>query len=69
MPFVRWLKGAIDGFFVLHDGQATFGDGVGVNVAKAHRDFLQLYHLSVDKIPLLKLNPANWEQPFEVLRV
>jgi len=62
------LPDAIEAFFVLSASQAH-GDGVGVNVAQAHRAFLSKYHLTAADVPLLKLTPSNWEEPFSVLEV
>ena len=42
---------------------------VGVNVAKAHRDFAATYQLQLDDVPLLKLSPTSWEAPFSMLEL
>lgn len=61
------LPAAVEAFFVLDEGQARNGDGVGVNVGQAHRNFLQKYGLTAEQVPLLKLEPANWEAPFSFI--
>ena len=55
---------AIEAFFVLEERHATSGDGVGVRVAQAHADFLKAYGLRADDVPLLVLDPSDWESPF-----
>lgn len=62
------LPGAVEAFFVLNEGQA-YGDGVGVNVAEAQQDFVRAYGLIEDEVPLLILDPSDWEEPFKLLRI
>ena len=62
------LPHAIEAFFVLHE-QEAHEDGAGINVAKARQDFLTLYKLPAEDVPLLLLDPANWPEPFTVLSV
>ena len=57
------LPRSIEAFFVLSKAQAR-RDGVGVQVARAHREFLSQYQLSTKDVPLLLMRPWNWEEPF-----
>jgi hypothetical protein len=60
------LPFAIEAFFVLNASHAEL-DGLGVNVSKARRDFIAQYELEPQDVPLLLLDPWNWEEPFSVL--
>ena len=55
--------------FVVLDRDHAFGseDGVGIDVGRAHRNFLHRYKLSEDRVPLLRLDPWNWHSPFQPL--
>ena len=59
------LPNAIEAFFVLQIGQAN-RDGIGVEVHHGHQAFLRKYGLTEDEVPLLKLNPHDWEAPFSL---
>ena len=59
--FNRRLPGAVEAFFYV-GGTSTHGDKVDVNAV--HQRFVRETH-AVD-VPLLRLDPANWETPFEV---
>jgi len=60
------LPRSIEAFFVLNEGQVG-SDGVQIKVGQAHRDFLQQFQLTVDDVPLLLMNPSNWNEPFSEL--
>ena len=57
------LPWSIEAFFVL-DRTSLDRDGVGINVAQAHKDFLKAFDLTAADVPLLLMRPANWEEPF-----
>ena len=62
------LPDTIEAWFVTGSRWAH-GDGVGINVADAHRAFAATYNLKPDDVPLLKLSPDNWEEPFSMLEL
>lgn len=62
------LPHTIEAWFVVDAGFAH-RDGVGYDVVKAHRDFLRTYSLTANDVPLLKMDPANWKEPFSVLEL
>jgi len=62
------LPHTIEAWFVVDEAFAH-GDGVGVNAVRAHQDFLHAYGLSADEVPLLKLSPGTWDEPFSLLQL
>ena len=53
------LPHAIEAFFELaHTPSAR--------LLEAHRQFLSTYHLTSAEVPLLMLQPKNWETPFSL---
>lgn len=60
------LPSIIDAFFVL-DGANANADATGMDVVRAHRNFLSRYRIREGQVPLLKLNASRWEAPFSVL--
>ena len=58
---VERLPASVEAFFYV-GGTSTHGDKVDVNAV--HQRFVRETH-AVD-VPLLRLDPANWETPFEV---
>ena len=66
------LPHAVSAFFLLrgrggeYEGEVTddLDRGVVIDVVRAHRAFLAEYHLTADEVPLLVLDPMNWERPF-----
>ena len=58
------LPKAIEAFFVTKDKWT--GRYPDVQATEAHRKFLQAYGLTKKQVPLLLLDPANWEEPFSV---
>ena len=61
------LPHAVQAFWALDDGLAR-QDAMGIDVVRAHRDFLSLYGLDEEHVPLLRLDPNNWDQPFSSLQ-
>ena len=65
------LPQSIMGFFSIK-GQSPVTDdlgyGININVVDAHRQFLAEYGLTEDRVPMLELDPTNWEQPFATYR-
>lgn len=60
---------AIEAFFVLDEGHAD-GDrtgNLGVNVRAVRRAFLAQFQLEPSEVPLLLMDPWNWDAPFSVL--
>lgn len=45
----------------------TIKDRPEPRLRQAHELFLQTYELSSDQVPLLSLDPHNWDQPFRLL--
>ena len=60
---------SILGFFVLRDGETvTSLEKWSVDVVHSHALFLAKYGLAADDVPLLSLDPSNWQAPFSVYR-
>ena len=61
------LPQAIMGFF-FPKGQSPvtsdLGYGIMIDVVKVHAAFLEEYGLTDEQVPLLVLDPSNWEAPF-----
>eukprot|EP00966_Prymnesium_polylepis_P008100 186552-Prymnesium_polylepis.2 len=61
------LPGAVEGFFVPR-GQdpvtADLGFGIVIDAVQAHHAFLEEYGVSAEDVPMLELDPYNWEAPF-----
>ena len=61
------LPGAVKGFFV-PQGQdpvtADLGFGIVIDAVQAHRAFLEEYGVNAEDVPMLELDPYNWEAPF-----
>ena len=60
------LPHAIEAFFVMNSTR-TGKDGLGIDVRAARRAFLEMYKIPPSDVPLLLLNPLNWESPFSIL--
>lgn len=64
------LPHSIMGFFSVK-GQSTvtsdLGFGIVVDVVQVHDQFLKEYGLTDNDVPLLELDPLNWESPFATL--
>ena len=59
------LPDSIEAFFTSDElGMKEEQEGLAI---EQHRLFLQTYHLSAAQVPLLKLDPTNWDEPFRVL--
>ena len=63
------LPHAVEAFFVLDENHAD-GDQtgrLGINVRQARKAFLAEYGLEPAAVPLLLMDPWNWDEPFIVL--
>ena len=61
------LPHSVEAFFVPQGHSAVTADlgyGIRIDVVVAHRAFLRVYGLTAEQVPLLRLDPANWEEPF-----
>ena len=38
-----------------------------IDAVATHQAFLDEYGLSEEQVPLLELDPSNWDQPFSVV--
>ena len=61
------LPAVVEAFFVVEGAHANH-DATGIDVVRAHRDFLERYRLTEAEVPLLKLSPSQWDAPFSPLR-
>ena len=61
------LPDAISAFFVLNEHANWRGSRDGKQVAQQRLAFLRRYGLRGESVPLLKLHPSNWNEPFTVL--
>jgi hypothetical protein len=53
------MPNTIEAFFVIANGDAS----AAAFVKEAHETFLQLEMLTKEQVPLLKLDPTNWQRP------
>ena len=65
----KHLPRAVEAFFVLNESHAD-GDrtgNVGINVRQARKDFIAKFKLKPADVPLLLMDPSDWDEPFSVL--
>ena len=65
----KHLPRAIEAFFVLNESHAD-GDRTGkfgINVRQTRKDFIAKFQLEPTEVPLLLMDPYNWDEPFSVL--
>jgi hypothetical protein len=65
----KHLPRAVEAFFVLDESHAD-GDGtgnVGINVRQVRKEFIAKFKLEPTEVPLLLMDPYNWDEPFSVL--
>ena len=60
------LPGIVEAFWVPNGTHANH-DATGVDVVRAHSDFLARFQLSDEQVPLLKLTPSDWHAPLSHL--
>ena len=69
--FNQQLPQAILAFFYLKGGAGKVTDDLGygivIDAVATHQAFLDEYGLSEEQVPLLELDPSNWDQPFSVV--
>jgi len=61
------LPRSVEAFFVLSGASAVTADlgyGIRIDVADAHRRFLEAFGLSATQVPLLRFDPTDWDAPF-----
>jgi len=61
------LPFAIEAFFYIKGESPVTSDlgyGIVIDVVQVHKLFLAAYGLSREQVPLLVLDPSNWEEPF-----
>ena len=54
---------AIAAFFLVGDDLGQ-GDKTGIDVVKAHSNFLSKHQLTALEVPLAKFDPWDWDTPF-----
>ena len=61
------LPHSIMGFFFIK-GQSTItndlGYGIVIDMVQTHQAFLRSFEVSKEQVPLLVLDPSNWDAPF-----
>ena len=68
--FTRDLPRSIEAVFYIHGSCNDVGDNFNHNAAcepyarRAHANILRRFHLSAERLPLLRLDLFNWNAPF-----
>jgi hypothetical protein len=65
----KHLPRAVEAFFVLDESHAD-GDrtgNLGINVRQVRKEFIAKFKLEPTEVPLLLMDPYNWDEPFSVL--
>ena len=65
----KHLPRAVEAFFVLDEKHAD-GDrtgNLGINVRQVRKAFIAKFKLEPTEVPLLLMDPYNWDEPFSVL--
>lgn len=63
IEFNAQLPGIVEAFFV-PVGAYYNGDASGISAVRAWKAYLAHYHLTEAQVPLLRLDPSDWDAPF-----